>query len=167
MRTIVVDKETNLQSIAKQLSGQVETRAGALEKLAELNPHVDGRRIEPGTILLVPEGAGFVDAESTSLSSQSFGGVRQELIEAVDATAARLLASHDSLLEESKQIAALLRSAAMNRAIEADPDLKALVEDATVVQKADQQQAKDAKRFASALREQVEAEFDTLAKLLD
>ncbi len=166
MRTFITDKEIDLPSLGRRLAGGVELRAGVLDRLAALNPHIDVRRIEAGTVLFIPDDAGFADSESASVSGEAFGRLREELLESIDAASARALTAHEALLGEGKEVAGLLKSAVLNRAAEADPELKAQVDEAVATFKSDQQQAKEAARTLSTLQEQAVAELGLLARLL-
>jgi len=166
MRMMVIDKKMDLRALGNQLLDDEAGRGSALDKLKNLNPHVDFINIEPGTVLLIPDAAGFRDADSFSVTGDAFDALREQMVAAVDAAASRLRAGFDALLAEQKEVAAVLKSAAARRAIEADPDLKPQIEAAAQVFKQDQQQARDAEKTLQALQEQAAAELESLARLL-
>lgn len=166
MRMIVIDKKTDLRALSTRLLGEEAGRSSALDKLKDLNPHVDFKTIEPGTVLLIPDAPGFRDAESSSVTGDAFDALREQMLASVEAATSRLRGGFDALLTEQKEVAAVLKSAAVRRAIEADPDLKPQIEAATQVFKQDQQQARDVEKTLQTLQEQAAAELAALAALL-
>jgi hypothetical protein len=164
MQVIVIDKN-NLQAFTQLLGDKIGS-GGALEQLKNLNPHVNfKKKIEPGTVLLIPDALGFHDAESFSVTGHAFDALREQMLASVDAAASRLRGGYEALLTEQKEVAVVLKSAAVNRAVKADPDLKPQIEAATQVFKQDQQQAKDAEKTMQTLREQAAVELASLAQL--
>ena len=63
-------------------------------------------------------------------------------------------------------MAVVLKSAALKRALESDPDLKPQIEAANQVLKRDQQAAKDAEKSMQTLQEQAAAELASLMQML-
>ena len=166
MRVIVTDKKTDLRALSSRLWGDEAGRGSALDKLKNLNPHVDFKKIEPGTVLLIPDAPGFRDTESFSVTAGAFDALREQMLASVNAAASRLRGGYKALMAEQKGVAEVLNSAAVKRAIEADPDLKPQIEAATQVFKQDQQQARDAEKTLQILQEQAAAELASLTKLL-
>jgi len=164
MRVTVIDEE-NLQAF-QRLLGSNTGSSSVLEELKSLNPHVDFSRIVPGTVLLIPDALGFHDAESFSVTGDVFAALREQMLASVDEAGTRLRGGYENLLAEHKEVAAVLKSAVVKRAIEADADLKPQIEAAAQIFKHDQQQAKDADKTMQTLREQAEAELALLTKLL-
>lgn len=166
MRVIVIDKKTDLRALRSRLLGDKAGSGSALDKLKNLNPHVDFKKIEPGTVLLIPNAPGFRDAESFSVTGDAFDALREQMLASVDDAASRLRGGYEALLTEQKEVAVVLKSAALKRAIKADPDLKPQIEAATQVFKHDQQQARDAEKTMQTLQEQAAAELASLTQLL-
>lgn len=164
MRVTVIDKN-NLQAFSQLLGDKVGSGI-AFEQLKNLNPHVNFKKIELGTVVLIPDTPGFSTTESSSVTGDAFAELRQQMLASVDLTAARLRGAYAVLLTEQKEVAVALKSAAGKRALEADPDLKAQIETATQVFKQDEQQAKDAEKTIQILQEQAAAELASLAQLL-
>lgn len=88
MRVTVIDKK-NLQVFSKLLGDKIGS-GSALERLKNLNPHVDFKKIEPGTVLLIPDAPGFRDAESFSVTGGAFDALREQMLASVDIAASRL-----------------------------------------------------------------------------
>lgn len=166
MRMIVTDKKTSLRTLGIRLLDDEADRVSALEQLKTVNPHVDFKKIEPGTVLLIPDTPGFRDAESASVTGDAFDALREQIVVSVAAAASRLRGGYEALRAEQKEVAVVLKSAAVKRAIETDADLKPQIDAATQVFKQDQQQARDAEKTMQTLQEQVAEELASLTKLL-
>ena len=164
MRVIVVNKE-NLEAFSKLMGDKIGS-GSALEQLKNLNPHVDFKKIEPGTVLLIPDGPRFRNVESVSITGDAFNALSEQMLASVDASASRLRAGFDALLTEQKEVVGVLKTPAVKQAIEADPDLKPQIDAATLVFKQDEQLAKDAEKVMQTLKEQVAAELASLTQLL-
>lgn len=166
MRIIVIKEGTNLQDLLGDKAGSVST----LDKLKNLNPHVDFSvgfgNIGPGTVLLIPELPGLRIAESSSVTGEAFDALRDQVLASVDAASTRMRSGFDALLTEQKAVAVVLKSAGLRRALEADPKLKPQINAAAQVFKQDQQQAKAADATLKVLQKQATAELDQLAKML-
>jgi hypothetical protein len=134
--------------------------------LVALNPHVDFKKIEPGTVLLVPDGPGLRAGETASVSGQPFDELREQVLAAVEAAGARARSGHAAQLAEQKEVTAALKSAGLRAALEIDPELRAQIEAALQVFKQDQQDAKAAAETLKSLAKQAATELDALAKLL-
>lgn len=165
MRMIVIKQGTDLATLSARLLAGGTGNEGALQSLQRLNPHVDFRAIEAGTVLLVPDLPGLRAGESTSISGEAFAAFQQQVSGAVEAAVARVRSGYEALAAQRQDVTAVLKSAAVRRVIEADPDLKSQLDAATQVFKQDQQRAKDAETTLQALQ-QAKDEMQALAKLL-
>jgi len=166
MRMIVIKQATDLPALGARLLGAGAAHEGALQGLQRLNPHVDFGRLEPGTVLLVPDQPGLCAGESRSVSGEAFDAFEEQVNASVNAAVARVRSGHEALAAQRQEVAALLKSAAVRRLIESDPDLKQELDAAAQVFKQDQQQAKEAEKTMQLLQEQAKAELAALAKLL-
>ena len=137
-----------------------------LEQLKNLNPHVDFTNIVAGTVLLMPETPDFNDAASASLAGDAFDPLREQMLASVEVATSRVREGYAALLTEHKEVAVVLKSAALKRALESDPDLKPQIEAANQVLKRDQQAAKDAEKNMQTLQEQAAAELASLMQML-
>lgn len=166
MRMIVIKQATDLQSLgARLLVGQ--TGGGkTLETMKQLNPHVDFSRIAAGSVLLVPEASDLKEGESQSISGEAFDTFAEQALAGLDTVATRVGAAHAKRLADQKELGALLKSAPLKRAIEADAELKAQVDATAAVFKEDQAQAKAADEALKVLKAQMSAELAALGKLL-
>ena len=166
MRMIVIRQGTDLQSLGARLLSASEGRDAALEQLQRLNPHVDFKRIEPGTVLLVPDLPGLREGETSSVGGQAFEAFHEQLTGSLDAAITRVRRGHEALVQQRQEVNAVLKTASVKRLLEADPDIKPQLAAAAQVFKQDQQQAKDADKMLDSLQQNAAAELASLAKLL-
>lgn len=166
MRMIVIDKGTDLTGLTTRLLGTGGASESAVQNLQRLNPHLDLNRLAPGAVVLVPDQPGLRDGESTSVGGDSFASFAQAASAALDLAAARVRSGHDARLAEQKDVQAVLKSPAVRRVLENDPDLKTQLEALAQGFKDDQQAAKDSDKAMKALLAESAAELAMLAKLL-
>jgi hypothetical protein len=167
MRVILVNTRADVAALDSKLG----VRTGrTLETLEKLNPHVDFTKVEPGTVILVPDnpaGPGDTgDKDDRSIQAKAFADLRVEVAGALDASSARVRRGYDVLAEEAKEVTATLKSAPIKRAIEADQELKVQVDAAAAVFKQDAADAKSAEQTLRSIKERMDQELDALAKLL-
>lgn len=166
MRMIVIKQATDLQGLSARLLGQGAGSSTALDALKNLNPHVDFRKIEPGTMLLVPDLPGLHEGEASSVSGDAFEALRVQVLASLDAASARVRSGHEALAAQRSEVAAALRTPGFKRALDTDQQLKAQLDAASEVFKADQAQAKASEETLKALAQQAGAELAALAKVL-
>ena len=167
MRMIVIKQRTDLQALGAQLLGAGAAREGALQSLQRLNPHVDFKqRIEPGTVVLVPEQPGLREGESASVGGEAFESFSEQVRAALEATASRVRSGHEARLAQQKDVVAVLKSPALKKMLESDPDLKKDLDAALQVIKDDQQAAKESEKLLKTLQDQSAAELASLTQLL-
>jgi len=165
MRKIIVGKkDRDLKAIAKRVLG--DPSGGGLQALKQLNPHLEGDSVAADMLLLVPELPGLRAGESTSIGGEAFDAFAGQVLAALDGTAERVRAAHAARRVEQKELGALLDSAPLKRAFEADPELRAQAAAAAQVFKLDQAQSKEAEETIAALKAMVGTELASLAKLL-
>ena len=168
MRVIVVNSRTDVQNLGTRLA---KDRTGTtFEAIEKLNPHVDFRRVEPGTVILVPDppkaAADDEDDTDQSIQARAFGDLRKLVSDGLDASGARVRRGYDALAAEAKEVTAALKSAPVKPAIEADPELKQQVESAATVFKQDAADAKSAEQTLKSMKDRMDEELNALAKLL-
>ena len=168
MRVIVVNSKTDVQTLGTRLG---KDRTGTtFETIEKLNPHVDFTRVEPGTVILVPDppkaAADAEDDTDQSIQARAFGDLRKLVSDGLDTSGARVRRGYDALAAEAMEVTAALKSAPVKRAIEADPELKAQVESAATVFKQDTADAKNAEQTLKSMKDRMDEELNALAKLL-
>jgi hypothetical protein len=166
MRIVVIKERSDLKGVAEKLWGD-KAKPAAVERLRALNPHLDVRRIEPGTVVFVPQiPGGRDDPAAASVEGEAFGALRDQILEAIDATAARVRSGHESLAAQRQDVTAVFKLAAVRKAMDQDPELKPQIDAAADVFKQDQVQARAAEEAMKAIKQQATAELAELAKLL-
>jgi hypothetical protein len=155
----------NADSLSKLL--KAGTAAGpALQRIKELNPHVqDLAQLKPGTVLLVPDLPGFEGAAGDSVAGEAFDGFAADASAGLKASSERLRAGMARRDTQRKDVAAVLKSAAVKRALETDPALRKQAEEADARFKAEQKEGTAALAQLSAMDEALTAEFANLAKM--
>ncbi len=167
MRVIVVNSRADVKILDTRLG---KDRAGReFEAIEKLNPHVDFTRVEPGTVILVPDplpAAAGEDDTDRSIQGRAFDDLRELVSDGLEASSARVRRGFETLSTEARDVTAALKSAPMKRAIETDPELKAQVESAAAVFKQDAADAKSAEQTLKSMKDRIDEELNGLAKLL-
>ena len=125
MRMIVIKQGTDLQALGTRLFGSTAHKDNGLQRL---NPHIDFKKIEAGTVLFVPDQPGLKTGETNSVSGWVFDEFRAQVSDSIDASATRVREGFATLADERQTINAVLKSAAIKRLFEADPALKPQLE---------------------------------------
>jgi hypothetical protein len=164
MRVLVVKAPTTVNDLRTRLgrTGAAQT----LDDIARLNPHVDLKAIEPGTVLLVPDAPNTSTDDTTPVQGPPFEELKDQIMGAIDATNSRVRAGYESLAAQAREATTVLKSAAIKRAIEVEPTLKAQLDASSAVFKQDAAHAKAADQTLKAIEKQTAAELGALQKLL-
>ena len=171
-RTFVISKTTTLKALTAQLSTDASANddnapAVNLATLQRLNPHIsDLARIPAGTVVFVPDTPNARGA-TTSVGGQGFQEFAERARQAGVSTTERVSASYSALVDQQKEVATALKSAAIKKQVDADADLQNLVADSDAVFKADQQNAKTAQQMLETMQKGVADELAVLAKMFD
>ena len=173
MRVIMVNTRAEAQTVAARIARERVGRPA--DELEKLNPHIDFTKIEPGTVILVPDRAGPAggtetapadDDKNGSVQGQAFDDLRALVTTALESSSARVRSGYDSLANDAKELGALLKSAPMKRAMETDQELKVQSEAALAVFKQDTADAKAAEQSLKSMKERMGEELNALSKLL-
>lgn len=165
MRVFVIHKDSDAKALLKAAGGD---GAESLAKLQRLNPHLDLRRLAPGSVVLLP---GDAAAPSRTADVQPLGGgALAELQALADAAVAagveRGQRAQARAKADEQALAAALRGKQAKEALERDPELAA---QAAAAQKAAKEAGKNvatrAKQLES-LTKTAQAELLALAKRL-
>lgn len=165
VRTLVVKQATDLQSVGSIL---LDARFGgtqsdaAIERLRELNPHVDPKKIPAGTVLFVPDAPAFKASASSSPQVIPLADFSTVVSGALDDLAEGLKTDAAARAAERSDLASVLKSAPLKRAIGDDKDLAQQVADA---QKAITAEEKDDKQAQEALASMSKAALATLSQI--
>jgi len=169
VRTLVVKKSSDLQALGNELlvSGLAAGRSkSALESLQALNPHVDFKRLAPGTVLLVPDAPDFKPSASKSIAGEGLGDLQDLVRNGLEAAGVRLETGRGLRAARRTEMTAVLKTAALKRAIQTDPLLGKQLEGAAKAARAEEQEDADAGKTLEAAMKGVQAELASLAKLL-
>jgi len=164
MRVKVINSRADLEALGSA-AGQ-EQAPKHIEQIQQLNPHLDVKNIKKGTVVLVPDAPGERDTETRSVQGDAFADLRSQVDTALEASRARVRRGYGALNDSAKEVTAVLKSAAVKRALEAQPDLKEQAEAATRVFKQDAADAKAAEQTLKEIGDRFEQELEALAKLL-
>jgi hypothetical protein len=172
MPVIIVGNEKNFTALRSRIfSGRVPTAAAqeVSDAIAAANPDVDLNKLEPGTVLTVPDlpqvkVAGDLSLDDTT--KQVLEGIAQSSADALaDIVAAAKSADRDAAAER-KQLTATLSSTQLGGAAGQNKDL---ADDIKAVQKAVADEEKASKDRATALQQASDAwnaELKTLQGLI-
>ena len=169
MRTFVVKKHSDLQSLGNELlvSGLAASRSrSVLESLRSLNPHLDLESLAPGAVLLVPDAASFRPSASKSVESEKLEALQALVRQGFDAAGVKLKGGGEKRATERKEVSAVLNTARIRRATEADPQVKKQIAAAAIAAKKEEQDDAQAQKTLDAAAKAIQAELAALSKLL-
>lgn len=157
MRMFVLKQGQSLQSLSSRLGS-----AAAINLLKALNPHLDLDRMEPGTVLLVPDGIDDAD----SVAGAVFDGLAGDVKAGLKAATARVQDTRAKSELLQKDVSSILKSAAFKRALDGDSELKKQADAAETRFQTNQAASKQTEESLSALEKLVNEELAVLGKLL-
>lgn len=161
MRMFVLKQEQDLATLTARITAQ--GGAAGLERLRLLNPHLElGRRLDLGTVLLVPDDA----AEAESVSGAVFDALADDLKQGLKSASERVKSGYAKSDTLRKEVTAAVKTAAFKRVLEGDAELARQIAAADTAAKADKLRAKEADTTLSALDTMVAAELGRLRKLI-
>jgi hypothetical protein len=172
MPVIIVGNEKNFTALRSRIfSGRVSTAAAqeVSAAIAAANPHVDLNKLEPGTVLTVPDLPSVKVSGDLSLddtTKQVLQGIAQAGSDALDDIVAAARSAERDAAAERKQLTATLSSTELGGAAGRNKDLG---DDVKAVQKAVSDEEKAAKDRTAALQQASDtwnAELKTLQGLL-
>jgi hypothetical protein len=166
MRVIFINESTNWSALGSTLLPASGDHARLLAKLQQLNPHVDFQHIASGAVILLPEDPALHAAASTSVSGDGFTALAAQFSAAVTATVADVRAGYDELLAQQKDTLGLLKTAAVRRIVDGDPDLVKLAEAAVQAAQDDATQLKSADAAMTTMQRLAGDELAALAGML-
>jgi hypothetical protein len=114
----------------------------------------------------VPDSPGFKTSAAKSAADDVVDDLQQLVRRGLEAAAARFKAGNEARAAERAEVNAVLKSRALLRVLEADPELKAQLLEVTKGFKEEQRQAVEDERTLEAATENAMAELASLTKLL-
>ena len=169
MHIYVIDQDTDPKALrSRLLSGRLsdERADSALRALQDLNPHVDFKRLAVGNVLLVPDSPDFKTSGSKSAADDVVDDLHEIVRRGLEAAAARFKAGNEARAAEHAEVTTVLKSRALLRVLEGDPELKAQLLEVAKGFKEDQRQAIEAERALEATSKNAMAELASLTRLL-
>jgi len=173
MPTIVVGSEKNFTALRPVLfGGRVSTAVAKEAKvtLREANPHADLDKLQPGTVLTVPEGLPGVAARPAPLlaagSTDAVGALSSRGKLELDGLSVAAKAREASTRTERKQLAKALESKAVVAAAKRDKQLAADLSAARETLEQEDARAKERKAELKKAQAEWAAGLDSLAELL-
>jgi hypothetical protein len=161
MRLLVIKEETDSNVLSARLlraSLSAAQSEAALERLQELNPHVDLAKLQPGTMLFVPDAPAFKVSETEGVLNGVLEAFERLVKGGLDDAAAKSRAGVEERLAESAEVAKTLKSAAFKRLFQDDPALEAEAKAATAEIKKEKEEAEAAQQaLADAAKEALAA----------
>jgi len=148
----------------KQLLKSADT--ATLERVKALNPHLDLASAKAGSTLLLPDSPAFRDANGPdSVAADAWEELSADASAGLKARAAQLKAGVAERDAQRKELATVLKSAAVRRQLNADPALRQQADAAEACLKTDQKAATDATKQIDAMAKALGDELATLAAL--
>ncbi len=174
MRLFFIEQLSDLQALSGWLlkpakgrrSSSRELSQATLAQLQKLNPHVDFQHLEAGTVLLLPDTPELKDADSQSLSGNSFEDFAAHSREGLKTVVQRMDSSAEALAADRAEVTAVLKTAALKRLIESDPLLKKQIDEAGNAFSEAQKQRQEAARQLETMQQGLEAELEVVRKML-
>ncbi|CAG9170119.1 hypothetical protein LMG23992_01469 [Cupriavidus laharis] len=168
MRVLVIKQASDLQALATRLTGTKTTGSATLERVQALNPHVDFNRIEPGTVLLLPDAPDLKapDKDTHTLDGDTFEVLVKQTADGFKAASARLREATESFAADRSAVASVVKTAAVKRLIESDPLLKKQLDAAGEEAGAEQKRMQEAAKHLETLEKVASDAWQELGKLL-
>jgi hypothetical protein len=171
MRMFILKKGSDLQGMSAELlkSGAADTDTGrvTLERIKELNPHVDFQRLDAGTVLLVPDAPDIKAGAAASVGGEAFDGFVGDVRSGLGASSTRIKQGFERIADDRSAVSAALKTASLKRLVQSDPALKKQLEAADLQFKADIKRGEEAQAALQRAQEQAIEELTALKRMFD
>jgi hypothetical protein len=169
-RVVVIKQETDLEALgATLLSAKASgaQAASAMNDFRALNPHVaDLKTLAPGTVVLVPDAPQFKPSASESVAADPVDEFQKLVRASLTAAARRVGAANAARADERTELANVQKLAAVKKAVEADPELRDQLANASAAAKAAQQEGARADKALDMMLNGASSELAAISKLL-
>ncbi|HEV2517991.1 MAG TPA: hypothetical protein VGV07_22255 [Devosia sp.] len=124
MRTMLISEKLDLKALGERVlnarlgPGKAEA---AIDTLKRLNPHLDLDKLQPGTVVFVPDAPGFKPSASVSSEAEVFDDFRKLVTDGLAQAEAGLKAGIGRRADERKETAAGIKAA--RRIVANDPEV--------------------------------------------
>jgi hypothetical protein len=163
VKVFVVQKDSNVKGLLAGASTE------QLQVLQRFNPHLDLRRLAPGSVIVIPDKAGDLDlpkGEAKSIGAEAMASFIAFTEEALAGSAKRVQQAAERAKSEDAALATALKSKAVQAAFEKDGEMKAQGEAAARQAKDDAKASVEAIKAFDGLAKTALGELSVLAKML-
>jgi hypothetical protein len=165
MRVTIVKQPTNLAGVAAQLLKAGKNTAAILARITALNPHVDIKRIEAGTVLLLPDLPEVLADAGDTIGAGTLDDFEKEIGSGFKDTIERLRAGVERRKAERDDVDRVVKTAVTKRVLASDAALRQQVADAEKLFKAEQKEAQQTAKTVETMRDLAEQELKALRQL--
>lgn len=169
MRVLVIDRNLDAAGLREVLLRKRisdDQAEAAMRRLADVNRHLDVNDLSTGAVVFIPDTAEFRGSASEPAGEEVLKELQDSIRSALDASAARVKAGNETRAAERAEIAAALRTAAVKRLLESEPDLKEGLNEAVKRFKQAEKDEADAEAAAAAASKGALNELAALLKLM-
>ena len=171
MRLFVIQQTSDMNALSavllKQPAGGQALSQATLEQIKKLNPHADMQKLQAGTVLLLPDTPELKDADSQSMAGKFFDDFSATTRQSLDAVAQRMRVGAEAQAADRAGVTAVIKTAAVKRLIDSDPQLKKQLDEAANEFADVQKQAQEAARQLETLQSGLDNEMQVLRKMLE
>lgn len=165
MRFIVIKQATDLEALRGKLLKRGASEA-TLARIQTMNPHADLKRLKPGSVLLLPDLPEVDDKASESVTGDAFQTLSDEITRGLSAASKRVREATAKLDAEHDAVSAAVKTAAVKRAVTADPALKDQLAAASAEFNEDKKRAQRTEAELGELKKRASEELSALSRLL-
>ena len=167
MRIFAIKANMNLRELQQQLLRRPTGAVPTLDRVKDLNPHLDINHLKAGDVLLVPDSPDLKAGAGTVVGSAGLQSLVADIDAGIAATAENIATYLEQLNSDRTAVATALRSTVSKRVVVGgDPGLRKQLQAVDAQFKADEQSATDSQRQLAELRQLAAAEFAKLEKML-
>jgi hypothetical protein len=169
MRTLILSKAVDASELATMVVDRRSSDpAAALDRIKDLNPHVDFRRMKAGTVLILPDDAALGKSRK---DAEAVGGTAMRKFAAAAASgfetaAGRARTAADTSAADLKAVTDSLKSKLPKAQIESDPALRKQLDEATAASAGRQKALKEAAASIGSIQKTFIEELAAMKKLL-
>lgn len=169
LRTFVVKEDMDLQALSHHLLDarfRGDQADFALDVLKRFNPHADLTKLTAGTLLLVPDTAGFKSSATTSVSTAVFDDFQKCVASALDEAADKLKSGNQTRAADRAGVSAFIKSAVFRRIVASDEQLKEQADEAAGAMAKEEERDKQAAESFDATIKSTIAALTQFAKII-
>ena len=165
MRFFVIKQASDLEALRSKLFKRGANEA-TVARIQAMNPHADLKRLKPGNVLLLPDLPDLDDKASESVAGDAFQSLVDEIERGLSAASKRVREATAKLDAEHDAVSAAIKTAAVKRAVAADPALKDQLSAANAEFNEDKKRAQRSEAELGELKKLAGEELSALSRLL-